>query len=61
MSEREYANVGEAHWNDQKNRGEISPVELRRSGTYNPIIVYISATLHLRHRGEFAEVEKMLW
>ena len=50
MVEISYADVGEEYQHDQKNRREIPPVELRRSGTCNPIRMDISSTCHLGHR-----------
>ena len=49
LVERACADVGEEYQNDQKKRGEISPRELRHSGTCNPIIMDISSTRHLVH------------
>ena len=46
-----YADVGEISLYYQKNCVEIYPGDLRRSGTFNPIIVDISTTRHLIHRG----------
>ena len=50
LVERVYADVGEEYQHDQKNHGEISPGELRRSGTYYPIRMDISSTRHPGHR-----------
>ena len=50
LVERAYADVGEEYQDDQQNCGKISPGELRRSGTWNPIIMNISSTRHLGHR-----------
>ena len=47
LDERVYSDVGAEHWNEQQNRGEIKPGELRRGGTRNPIRVDISTKLHL--------------
>ena len=41
MAERAYGNVGEEYWRDQQNRGEVSPGNLLRGGTRNPIGVDI--------------------
>ena len=49
MVERSYADVGEEYQHDQRNGGETSPGELRRSGTCNPIRMDISSTRHLVH------------
>ena len=49
LDERAYADVGEKCQHDQKNRGEISPGELRCSDMCNPIRVYISPTRHMGH------------
>ena len=51
LDERAYADIGEKHQHDQKKCGGISPGELRRIGTYNPIRVDISTTRHLGHKG----------
>ena len=44
----------------QKNRGEISPGELRCGDTRNAIRVDISTTHYLVYRDAFAGVEKMI-
>ena len=41
--------MGEKNQHGQQNSGEISPVELRRSGMCNPIRVDISTLRHLGH------------
>ena len=43
--------MGEENWKNQKNRGEISPGELRRGGMRYPTRVEISAARHLGHGG----------
>ena len=50
LAERVYADVGEEYQHGQQNCGEISPWELRHSGTCNPTIMDISSTRHLGHR-----------
>ena len=60
MDERVYSDVGAEHWNEQQNRGEINPGELRRGGTRNPIRVDISTKLHLGHGDAFLGVEKLI-
>ena len=50
LVERAYNNVGKEYQNDQQKRREISPGELRRSGTCNPIKMDILSTRHLEHR-----------
>ena len=50
MVERLYNDVGEEYQHYKKNRGEISPGELLRSGTYDPIRMDISSTRHPGHR-----------
>ena len=47
---RERSDVGEEYQHDQRNRGEISPGELRLSGTCNPIRIDFFSTRHLGHR-----------
>ena len=51
LAERAYADVGEEHWHDQKNRGVIYPGELHRGGTRDLIRVDISTTSHLVNEG----------
>ena len=51
MDEIAYEEVGVEHLHDQKNCRKISPRNLCRGGTRNPIRVDISTTRHLGHRG----------
>ena len=60
LAERAYAEVGLKSWHGKQNCGELSPGDLRRGGTYDPIRLDIYTTHHLGHRGEFTGVEKML-
>ena len=41
--------LGEEHWHDKQNRGEITPGELRHGSTCDPIRVDIYVTRHLGH------------
>ena len=43
--------MGEEHWHNQQNVGEISPGELCHGGTRDPHRVGISTTRHLGHGG----------
>ena len=50
MDEILYTYIGEEHWQDQKNHGQISPGELRRGGIRYPIRVDIYKKVrHLGH------------
>ena len=50
LVERAYADVEEEYQHDQQNRREVSPGELRRSGTCDPTIMDISSKHHLGYR-----------
>ena len=51
LAERVYGDVGEEHLHDQQKHGEMSPGELLRGGTRDPIRVDISTTRHLGYGG----------
>ena len=51
LANRAYSDVGEEYWHDQRNRGEIPPIELHHGGTCDPIMVDIYTTRHLGHGG----------
>ena len=50
LDERACTDVGKGNWHNQGNHGEISPGELCRGGTLDPIRVNITTMRHLGHR-----------
>ena len=50
LVKRVYDDVGEEYQHNQQKRGEISPGELRHSGTCNLTRIYIFSTRHLGQR-----------